>query len=233
MDVESKEDDSLLQNKTTSPFNDLYQMIKKSLDVKTPRKSSASLLQTPTSRFCTPKPASVRKNGGNPVISSGENSTPKKDEAKVSSGGDDTKEDAENIRDGTPKSVKKQRKSFQVPSTEMARPGPETVVKSEATSPQKRNHASPQRFTVCEVIDQVCTQTPKSPMRRRSKEATPAEPTVTKEQEKQAVKSPKTKSLEKASPRNTGKVENGKGYYNTILFLFEFVENANQITGII
>ncbi|XP_076615283.1 proliferation marker protein Ki-67 [Chaetodon auriga] len=210
VEVVSKEDDSLLQSKTTSPFNDLYQMIKKSLDVKTPRKSSASLLQTPTSRFCTPKPVSVRKNGGDTVIPSGDNSTPKKDEAKVSFGADDTKGDAENISDGTPKSVRKRRKSSQVPSTEMARPEPETAVKSEATSPQKRNCATPQKFTVCEVIEQVCTQTPKSPMRRRSKEATPAKPTVTKDQEKQTTTSPKTKPLEKASPRNSGKTEEVK-----------------------
>ncbi|XP_070847234.1 proliferation marker protein Ki-67 [Chaetodon trifascialis] len=209
VEVVSKEDDSLLQNKTTSPFNDLYQMIKKSLDVKTPRKSSASLLQTPTSRFCTPKPVSVRKNGGDPVIPSGDNSTPKKDDAKVSSGAD-TKGDAENICDGTPKSVRKLRKSFQVASAEMARPEPESAVKSEATSSQKRNCATPQKFTVCEVIEQVCTQTPKSPMRRRSKEATPAKPTVTKDQEKQATMSPKTKPLEKASPRNSGKAEKVK-----------------------
>lgn len=201
MELESKE--GLLQNTNTSPFNDLYQMIKKSLDVKTPRKSSASLLQTPTSRFCTPKPVSVKKNGGNPVISTEDKSTPKKDESEVSSGAVEI-----NISNETPKSVKKQRKSFPVPSNEMARPEAENAVESEATSPQTRNRATPQRFTVCEVIEQVSTQTPKSPMRRRSKEATPAKPAVIEEQEKQAVNN-KTEHLRKASPRNSGKVETG------------------------
>ncbi|XP_045925064.1 proliferation marker protein Ki-67 isoform X1 [Micropterus dolomieu] len=190
--VESKEDDGLLQGKTTSPFKDLYQMIKKSLDVKTPRKSSASLLQTPSSRFCTPKPCSIRKNDGSPVLSTEDKSTPKKNE---------TKGENEKISNGTPKSVKKQRRSFHAPSTEMAGPEAENTA-----SPQKRNRASPQRFTVCEVIEQVSAQTPKSPMRRRSKEVTPAK-LVTKEQEEQAVTSPK---ILQASPRNSEKTEQVK-----------------------
>lgn len=189
--VESKEDDGLLQGKTTSPFKDLYQMIKKSLDIKTPRKSSASLLQTPSSRFCTPKPCSIRKNDGSPVLSTEDKSTPKKNE---------TKGENEKISNGTPKSVKKQRRSFHAPSTEMAGPEAENTA-----SPQKRNRASPQRFTVCEVIEQVSAQTPKSPMRRRSKEVTPAK-LVTKEQEEQAVTSPK---ILQASPRNSEKTEQG------------------------
>lgn len=205
MELESKEDDSLLQNKTTSPFNDLYQMIKKSLDVKTPLKSSASLLQTPTSRFCTPKPVSVQKDVGNPVISTEDKSTPKRDET-------------ENISKGTPKSVKKQKKSFHIPSNEMARPETENVVKCEAASPQRRNRATPQRFTVCEVIEQVSPQTLKSPTRRRSKEATPTKPAVTKEQEKQMATSTETQPLRRASPRNSGKVETGNKYFNTYCF---------------
>ncbi|XP_036936733.1 proliferation marker protein Ki-67 isoform X2 [Acanthopagrus latus] len=206
MEVDPQEDPSLLQNKTASPFNDLYQMIKKSLDVKTPRKSSVSLLQTPSSKLCTPKPVSVRKSGGKPVISSEDKSTPKKNEAKVSSGADETKEEAEKMGNGTPKSAKKQRKSFEVPSTVMAGPEAGNGAKSEAVSPQKRNRSPPQRFTVGEVIEQVSTQTPKSPVRRRSKEATPAKPAVSKEQERQAVTSPKTK----ASPKNSGKLHTVK-----------------------
>lgn len=189
MELESKE-----ENKTASPFNDLYQMIKKSLDVKTPRKSSASLLQTPTSRFCTPKPGTVRKNDGKLVTE--EKGTPK----KVSS--DENIGMVESGSNGTPKSVKKQRKSFQVPSTEMAGPEAENNAKSDATSPQKRNRVTPQKFTVSEVIEQV--QTPKSPMRRRSKEATPAKA------------SPKPENL-RTSPRNSGKVEKGNTFCNTIL----------------
>ncbi|XP_022599231.1 proliferation marker protein Ki-67 [Seriola dumerili] len=209
-EVESKEDSSLLQNKTNSPFNDLYQMIKKSLDVKTPRKSSASLLQTPASRFCTPKPGSVQKNDGKPVTSTEDIIIPKMDDAKVFPGADEIKGEVVSISNGTPKSVKKQRKSFQVPP-EMAGPAaPEHPATSEATLPQKRNRVSPQRYTASEVIDQVSAQTSKSPLRRRSKEATPVKASVTKEQEEPAMPSPKTKHLQEASPRNSGKTEKVK-----------------------
>lgn len=166
MEVEPKQDSSLQQSKTASPFGDLYQMIKQSLDVKTPRKSSASVLQTPTSRFCTPRPVSVRENEGKAVISTEDKSTPQKEEAKVPVVAEETKE-AENVGNTTPKSAKKQRRSFQTPSTEMA--AAENAAQSEETTPQKRVRTPPQRFT-CE----------ESPVRRRSKEATPA---VTKEQE--------------------------------------------------
>ncbi|XP_028423462.1 proliferation marker protein Ki-67 isoform X6 [Perca flavescens] len=209
VEVETKEDDSLLQSKTASPFNDLYQMIKKSLDVKTPRKSSASVLQTPTSRFCTPKPGSVRKNDGKPVLSTADKSTPKKDEAKVSPVADETKGEAENVSNGTPKSVKKQRRSSQVPSTELAGPEvgeAENAASSEATSPQKRSRTPPQRFSACEVE-------PKSPVRRRSKEA---EPAVTEEQEEQAVTPTKTDGLRRSSPRNSGKEASKKRKYGEV-----------------
>lgn len=192
MELESKEEDkeAFLQNKTTSPFSDLYEMIKNSLDVKTPRKSSVSLLQTPSSKFATPKPCSVKKDGGNSLISTEDRSTPKKDETDVFSGGAES--------NGTPKSVKKQRKSLQVPSNEVAKPQEENV-SSELMSSQKRNRTPPQRFTVCEVIEQVSAQTRKSPI-RRSKDATP---------EKQAVTSPKRELLRNASPRNSAKVQTG------------------------
>ncbi|XP_075949559.1 proliferation marker protein Ki-67 isoform X2 [Anarhichas minor] len=202
VEMETKEGEGLQQSKAASPFNNLYQMIKKSLDVKTPRKSSASVLQTPTSRFCTPKPASVRKNDGNLVISTEDHITPKKDEAKVSSVADEAKPEAGNVSNGTPKSVKKQRRSVQVPSPEMARPEvqeAENAAGSEATSPQKRIRTPPKRFTVEQI-----SATPKSPVRRISKDAKPAE---TKEQEEEAVTSPKTERLRKASPRNSGKVK--------------------------
>ncbi|XP_008288023.1 proliferation marker protein Ki-67 isoform X2 [Stegastes partitus] len=186
VDMESKEDGSLVQN-TTSPFSDLYQMIKKSLDVKTPRKSSASLLQTPSSRFCSPKPASVRKSDGKFVIFTEDKSAPKKDEVKALS--------------GTPESVKKQKKAVKLPSTETAGSrGDEAEQPTKSPSPRRRNSVTPQRFSPCEVIEQA---TPKSPVRRRSKEATPAKPAVTKQQDKQA--SPKT-----ASPRSSGKAEKVK-----------------------
>ncbi|XP_042364200.1 proliferation marker protein Ki-67 [Plectropomus leopardus] len=199
LEMEPKEDNGLQQSKTTSPFNDLYQMIKKSLDVKTPRKSSVSLLQTPASRYCTPRPGSVMKNDGKPVISTEDKSTPQKDEAKASLGADETRA-AENTSEGTPKSVKKQRRSSQVPSNEMATPEVEAA-KSEATLPQKRIRTPPQRFTACEVIEQITAQSPTSPLRRRSKEKKPA---VTQEQEEQAATSPKTDRPRRASPRNSG-----------------------------
>ncbi|XP_041671550.1 proliferation marker protein Ki-67 isoform X2 [Cheilinus undulatus] len=179
MELESKEEGS----KTASPFNDLYQMIKKSLDVKTPRKSSASLLQTPTSRFCTPKPASVRKSDGKPVLSTEDKSTPKKEEDKVSAA-DEVKTEVENENNGTPESVKKQRRSMQTPSP----PRPDENSSKSETSPQKRIRTPPQRFTVGEVIEQICSESPKSPMRRKSNEATPVKPTVTNEKEEKVEK---------------------------------------------
>ncbi|KAJ4940531.1 hypothetical protein JOQ06_026829 [Pogonophryne albipinna] len=191
MEVEPKQDSSLQQSKTASPFGDLYQMIKQSLDVKTPRKSSASVLQTPTSRFCTPRPVSVRKNEGKAVISTEDKSTPQKEEAKVSVS-EETKE-AENVGNTTPKSAKKQRRSFQTPSTEMAAPevkAAENAAQSEETTPQKRVRTPPQRFT-CE----------ESPVRRRSKVATPA---VTKEQEETSPITEKVK--EKSKKRKSGEV---------------------------
>lgn len=191
--VELEPKESLLQTQTTSPFNDLYQMIKESLDVKTPRKFSSSLLQTPSSRFYTPKPASVAKNGKNPAVSLEDGRTPKKDE--VSSG-------ATKMSNRTPK----WKQSAQALSSETAG---SDAVKGEAASPQRRNRTAPQRFTVGEVIEQVSAQSPKSPMRRRSKETTPTKPAVNN----------KTEGPRKASPRNSGKVETGDKYFTTILFV--------------
>lgn len=185
MEMESKGDDSPVQSKTVSPFNDLYQMIKKSLDVKTPRKSSASLLQTPSSKLCSPKPGSVRKSDSKFVVFAEGKTTPKKVEAKVLS--------------GTPESVKKQKKVVRVPSTETAGPtGDEAEHPTvfEAASPRRKSSATPQKFTLSEVIEQVTAPTPKSPVRRRSKEGTPAKP---------AVASPKAKQSPKASPRSSEK----------------------------
>ncbi|XP_028989086.1 proliferation marker protein Ki-67 [Betta splendens] len=190
----SKGDDNLLQNKAVSPFSDLYQMIKKSLDVATPRKSSASLLQTPTSRFCTPKPCSVRQDDSKPVVNTEDRSSPVKDE--VVSVDDQFKGCAGSVTNGTPKSDKKKRRSFKLPATEMiaSTAEDEHSAKSEATSPLKRNRSTPQRFTACEVIGQITAKSPKSPVRRRSKEATPTEPAV-------------TEPFKRTSPRNSGKAQ--------------------------
>lgn len=184
----------LESNETSSPFSDLYQMIKKSLDVKTPRKSTASLLQTPISRFCTPKPVSIKKNDEIPITSTGDKSTPKRGESEVLSGAAPAK-----INNTTPKSAKKQRESLQVSSNVMVGPEAQNVVQSGAASPLRRHSATNQRPAVSEGTEKDNAQMPKSPMRRRSKEATPAKPAVT---------SPKT-DLKRASPRNSGKVQTG------------------------
>ena len=198
VEVESKEEATVLQNKTNSPFNDLYQMIKKSLDVKTPRTSSASLLQTPASKFCTPKPASVRKSNVKPVIFKADQGTPKmKNEAKVIPEAAELEGQDESCNTETPKSVKKQRKSSPT-SSENPEPAAEEVgqvIKSETTSPQRRTRVTPQRFTPSEVIEQVCVETPKLPVRRSSREITPVKPAVT------AVE---PEPVQRKSPRNSG-----------------------------
>ncbi|XP_062330703.1 proliferation marker protein Ki-67 isoform X1 [Osmerus eperlanus] len=59
--VEPKEDGRLDQNNTSSPFCELYEMGKQSLDSKTQRMTSENQPQTPASRFCTAKPVSPSK----------------------------------------------------------------------------------------------------------------------------------------------------------------------------
>ncbi|XP_039879254.1 proliferation marker protein Ki-67 isoform X18 [Simochromis diagramma] len=184
-ELESKADDSLLQGKSNSPFSDLYQMIKKSLDVKTPRKSCASQLATPSSKVASPKPNLVRKGS---AIFTERKSTPKKSEVLAGPG---------STNEGTPASVRKQAK---VPAPETAEPRAEKAENGsviETASPGKRNGATPQKFTVNEVIEQITAETPKSPARRRSKEMSPGKTPVTKNQEEKT----------KASPRNSA----GKG----------------------
>ncbi|XP_029977464.1 proliferation marker protein Ki-67 isoform X3 [Sphaeramia orbicularis] len=202
LELESKEDGCLPQSKAASPFNDLYQMIKKSLDVKTPRKSSASLLQTPSSKFCTPQPQSVRKNDGTPFIFTACKGTPKREAARISPRTTETKK-AETPSSGTPQSVKKQRRSLQASATKTEAPDVEAE-QSKLTSPQTRRQATPQKFTLTEVIEQLPTPMPKSPVRRRSKDNTPAKETVNKDEEK-AMTSPKTEAKRKATPKSSEK----------------------------
>lgn len=171
-----------------SPFGDLYQMIKKSLDVKTPRKSSTSLLQTPSSRFCTPKPASVRKN------SCSDNNDASADESKV------LPEAAEVKISTTPKSLKKQRNSGRVFSSEMEKPKVQNSVQSEAASHQAVNNATPQKPSVSDGTEKEVVPVQKSPSQRRSKEVTPGKPTVS---------SPKTE-LRRTSPRNAERAQRGE-----------------------
>lgn len=146
MELECKEEE-----KAASPFKDLYQMIKKSLDVKTPRMSSISHLQTPSSRFCSPKPVSVKKNGFPGAV------------------------EINAINNGTPKSGK-QRHLAQVTLNDTSMLEVQSA-QSEAPQVQKRRSITPQRFTSSEVIEQVTAQTPKSTV-RRSKEVTPAKQVV-------------------------------------------------------
>lgn len=181
----------LESSEAKSPFGDLYQMIKKSLDVKTPQKSSTSLLQTPSSRFCTPKPISVTKNGGNTVTSTGDNSASRVDESNV------LQEAAEAKVSTTPKSPKKQRDSGPVSSCEMKKV--QNSVQSEAASHHAVNHVTPQKPSVSDGVEKDEAPVQKSPSRRRSKEVTPAKP---------AVISPKTE-LKRTSPRNSERVQTG------------------------
>lgn len=184
----------LESSEAKSPFGDLYQMIKKSLDVKTPRKSSTSLLQTPSSRFCTPRPVSVRKNGANPVTSTDDNGAASVDESKGLPAAAEAKIST------TPKSLKKQRDSGRVSSSEMEKPQVQNSVQSEAASHQAVNSATPQKPSVSDAAEQDEAPVQKSPSRRRSKEVTPAKP---------AVASPKTE-LRRTSPRNSERVQAGE-----------------------
>ncbi|KAM4716028.1 proliferation marker protein Ki-67 [Anableps anableps] len=184
LEMESQEDGN------NSPFSDLYQMIKKSLDVKTPRKSSASVIQTPSSKFCTPRPGSVVKKSEKEVIL-----TPKKEE------------DPKGKSSKTPESVKKRGKTFQIPFADVSGPRMEEVGKSEAAS-QRRRTLTPEKFTAEEVIEQITAS--KSPVRRRSKESTPVQSAVSIEQEGQAGKSPKMENLPKKSLKNSGSAEKVK-----------------------
>lgn len=171
-------------------------MIKKSLDVKTPRRSSISHQQTPSSR-CSPKPVSVKKNSESLVFLTKDKATPKKDEIESFP----VSVEVDTMNNGTSKPVKKQRNSTQLPSNDISMPEVQNA-KAEAPSVQKRISVTPQRFTSSNVVEQVTSQNSKSTV-RRSKEATSA---------KQAVTSPKTESHTKASPRNFGNVETGNIY---------------------
>ncbi|XP_061666682.1 proliferation marker protein Ki-67 [Syngnathoides biaculeatus] len=142
------EDADTQQSKTVSPFNELYQMIRESLGVKTtPYKSAGVRIQTP-----------LRKSN---VSTKG---TPKVAEATVSR----AEAESENTSNAIPTSDLKRRTSdVKTPAKNAAN------IKPEASSPQTRQRVTPQTLNVSDVAERVCTPTPKSPMRRRSKEATP------------------------------------------------------------
>ncbi|XP_077360026.1 proliferation marker protein Ki-67 isoform X2 [Festucalex cinctus] len=66
---------------------------------------------------------------------------------------------------------------------------------SKVSSPQTRQRVTPKKFSGSDVVEQTCAQTPKSHMRRRSKEATPA-----KEHDK-IMSSPQNANLPRATER--------------------------------
>lgn len=211
LEEESKEDGSQLQSKTNSPFGDLYQMIKKSLDVKTPRKSCVSQVQTP-SKFCTPKPASVVK-----IDRKSANFTPKTDETKLL-------EEPKFESCEAPRSGKKLGKNISVsPATVGPRmKGDECAAEPEATSKQRRNSDTAQKFTVSEVLELISAPALKSPTRRTSKGTTLAQ--TAEEQQQKGIKSPKT-TPKRASPRNSGAAE--KGFTDVLLLDIIIVVNLN------
>lgn len=192
MELESKEDEN-----SASPFNDLYQMIKKSLDVKTPRRSSISQRQMPTSRFCSPKPVPVQKNHESPDFLTKDKATPKKDEIKAFP----VAGEIDIMSNGTPESVKVLNSS-RVPSNDISMSQVQNA-KAEAPSVQKRIIMTPSRFTSSKVVELVTSQASTSTV-RRSEEATPA---------KQVVTSSKPQSQRQALPRNSGNVETGNTVY--------------------
>lgn len=182
MELESTEEE-----RSTSPFNDLYQMIKKSLDIKTPQRSSICHQQTPSSRFCSPKPVPVKRKSESLVLK--DKVIPKKDDIKAFP----VAVPNDTINNGSPESVK-HRNSSRFPSNDISMP---EVQNAEAPSVQKRISVTPQRFTSSKVVEQVTSKNSKSP--GRSKDATPAK----------QVTSPKTESHTQASPRNFGDVQLG------------------------
>lgn len=175
---QAKEEDPKLdgdaqQSKPVSPFSDLYQMIRKSLDVKTPRQSSGTYIQ------------SQRKSN----VSTNRN-TSEVAEAKVSDG--ETVAKAKNISIVAPLSEKKRNNSPQVLSSDVVTPGKDAQnVKSEARSPQKRQRVTPQKSGAGDAVEKMCTPAPKSPLRCRSQEATPAKEHVKEMQSPQNTNSPR------------------------------------------
>ncbi|XP_077407694.1 proliferation marker protein Ki-67 isoform X2 [Vanacampus margaritifer] len=131
-------------------------MIRKSLDVKTPRKASDGFLQTP-------RKSNVSTNG----------KEAKATEANVSDG--ESVAEAKSASGVTPMSDKKRTNPPQILASHVVGPDEDAEnVKSEVRSPQTRQRVTPKKFSAGDVVEQSCTPTPKSPMRRRSKEATPA-----------------------------------------------------------
>ncbi|XP_061562524.1 proliferation marker protein Ki-67 [Phycodurus eques] len=150
-----KEDGDTQQSNTVSPFSDLYQMIRKSLDVRTPQKSTGTNIRTPSRKI------NVSTKG-----------TPKVAEATVSHG--EAEAEAKGTSNVVPTSDKKRSNSPQIIPSDVMTPAKNAANKSEASSPQTRQRVTPQRFNASDDVERICTPTLKSPVRRRSTESTPA-----------------------------------------------------------
>lgn len=164
----AKEDGSLNQNKTGSPFCELYKMARKSLaDTKSPWKSTASQPQTPISRFCTPKPVSSKK-----VRVEDVQSTPKKSESETASD-----EPEEKIISGMiPESAQKERTSLPAQVAEINAPEEQKAVEDAAvTTPiTQKTPKIKRRSSQLETTDDGANATPVSPKEKR--QGTPQKP---------------------------------------------------------
>ncbi|CAL8300775.1 unnamed protein product [Lota lota] len=173
MEVESKEDGSLQHSKTDSPFNDLYQMIKHSLE--TPRKPAGHQPQTPATKNATPKPQPglITKVVVQAAAAADTVSTPSKDEIK-----------SQVVAPA--KSPKKFRKSLDTIAT--------PVAAEKASKQQTPKTAPPTEETPKKKRLSLLAQTP-STMKASAtpKEETPQEVIASKEVVQQvAVEKPKT-----------------------------------------
>ncbi|XP_061612314.1 proliferation marker protein Ki-67 isoform X2 [Phyllopteryx taeniolatus] len=130
-------------------------MIRKSLDVRTPQKSTGTNIRTPSRKI------NVSTKG-----------TLKVAEATVSHG--EVEAEAKSTSNVVPTSDKKRSNSPQIIASDVMTPAKNAANKSEVSSPQTRQRVTPQRFNASDDVERICTPTLKSPVRRRSKEATPA-----------------------------------------------------------
>ncbi|CAL8283587.1 unnamed protein product [Merluccius merluccius] len=195
VDVESSED-----SKTDSPFQELYQMIKNSLE--TPRKPAGHQPQTPATVNRTPKlqPGLITKVVVQAAASAEAVSTPGKDNTK-----------SQVVV--TAKSPRKCRKSLDASATPVVEKTSKQQTPIQATktpttvevsaTPKK---GSPQKVSVSEVVvveQQVAVEKPKTPTRRKSKDATSVNPTAEEQpdQTKAACSTPIAAAPVKPSPR--------------------------------
>ncbi|KAK0144840.1 Proliferation marker protein Ki-67 [Merluccius polli] len=195
VDVESSE-----ESKTDSPFQELYQMIKNSLE--TPRKPAGHQPQTPATVNRTPKPQPglITKVVVQAAASAEAVSTPGKDNTK-----------SQVVV--TAKSPRKCRKSLDATTTPVVEKTSKQQTPIQATktpttvevsaTPKK---GSPQKVSVSEVVvveQQVAVEKPKTPTRRKSKEATSVKPTAEEQpdQTKAACSTPTAAAPVKPSPR--------------------------------